>query len=51
MKKLIVNLIHFFAPSYFTNKTYEELSRWEIADVYNDKIYFNEKVDDEKQNI
>ena len=51
MKEVMVKLIHFFAPSYFANKTYEELSRWEISDVYNGKIYFNEKVDDEKQNI
>jgi hypothetical protein len=51
MNKLIAKLIYFFLPSYFDNKTSEELNKWQIADVYNGKIYFNEKVDDEKQNI
>ena len=48
MNKLIAKIIHFFAPSYFGNKTYEELSRWEISDVYNGKIYFNECQDQEQ---
>ena len=48
MKRILVKIIHFFAPSYFSNKTYEELKKWEIADVYNGKIYFNECQDQEK---
>jgi hypothetical protein len=48
MNKVMVKLIHFFVPSYFANKTYEELSRWEIADIYNGKIYFNEKQNQEQ---
>jgi hypothetical protein len=41
MKKLIVKLIHFFAPSYFSNKSYGQLSKWGIEDIYNGKIYFD----------
>jgi hypothetical protein len=40
MKKLIASVIHFIKPSYFENLSFEELEKWEIEDVIDNKILF-----------
>lgn len=40
MKKLLVRIIHFISPSYFPNKSYDQLDAWGIEDVVDGKIYF-----------
>ncbi len=41
MKRFLARLIHYFKPNYFSNKSYARLSKWNITDVCDGKIYFD----------